>query len=143
MQNIALKMNFHDIVDIDHPEKDSYKIRKAGAQQILISSYKRWAMIHELENEQDELRLEDALQKINTESIDFVIVEGFKTAAIPKIEIHRPTLGKPLISSEDQHVIAIATDEPNKVNSELPILDLNQPEMIATYIEQFIDSHRE
>ncbi len=138
---VAVIKHAHHSFDIDHPEKDSYKIRKAGAQQILISSHKRWALIHELENEQDELRLEDALQKINVENIDFVIVEGFKTAAIPKIEIHRPALGKPLISAEDQHVIAIATDQAKEVDSDLPKLDLNQPETIAAYIEQFIDSN--
>ena len=138
---VAVIKHAHHSFDIDHPEKDSYKIRKAGAQQILISSQNRWAMIHELEDNQAELQLEDALEKLDTENIDFVIVEGYKAAAIPKIEIHRPALGKPLISSEDSHVIAIATDDPDKIDSTLPLLDLNHPEMIASYIERFIDSN--
>jgi molybdopterin-guanine dinucleotide biosynthesis protein B len=137
---VAVIKHAHHSFDIDHPEKDSYKIRKSGAQQILISSQKRWAMIHELDSEQDELTLEQALQHISTSAIDFVIVEGFKSAAITKIEIHRPALGKPLISSEDEHVVAIATDEPDKINSPLPLLDLNDPEQIAAYIEQIISN---
>ena len=135
---VAVIKHAHHTFDIDHPEKDSYKIRKAGAQQILISSHKRWAMIHELTDQQTELSLEVALQQLNADSIDFVIVEGFKAAAIPKIEIHRPSLGKPLISSEDEHVIAIATDEANKLETNLPLLDLNQPKVVADFIEQFI-----
>ncbi len=138
---VAVIKHAHHSFDIDHPEKDSYKIRKAGAQQILISSQKRWAMIHELEDNQAELKLEDALQKIDAENIDFVIVEGFKAAAIPKIEIHRPALGKPLISSDDPHVIAIATDDADSIDSKLPLLDLNQPEVIAGYIEKFVNSN--
>lgn len=135
---VAVIKHAHHSFDIDHPEKDSYKIRKSGAQQILISSQKRWAMIHELDSEHDELTLEQALQHISTAAIDFVIVEGFKSAPISKIEIHRPSLGKPLISSEDKYVIAIATDDPAKINSPLPLLDLNQPEQIAAYIERII-----
>ena len=135
---VAVIKHAHHSFDIDHPNKDSYKIRKAGAQQILISSRKRWALVHEHENEKSELTLEEALQNISTETIDLIIVEGFKAAPIPKIEVHRPSIGKPLIAAEDQHVIAIATDKPEAVDSALPLLDLNQTEMIADYIEQFL-----
>jgi len=136
---VAVIKHAHHTFDIDYPAKDSYKIRKAGAQQILISSHKRWALIHEHENEDDELSLEDALSKLDVQNIDLVIVEGFKTAAIAKIEIHRPKLGKPLISSEDKHVIAIATDEPEALDSNLTLLDLNQTDAIARYIDQYVN----
>ncbi len=135
---VAVIKHAHHSFDIDHPEKDSYKIRKAGAQQILISSQKRWAMIHEHADEGSELSLPEALQHISPESIDLVIVEGFKYAPIAKIEIYRPALDKPLISAADKYVIAVATDEPSKVQSNLPLLDLNDTEMIADYIEQFL-----
>lgn len=135
---VAVIKHAHHSFDIDHPEKDSYKIRNAGAQQILISSQKRWAMIHEHANENSELTLQEALQHISADNIDLVIVEGYKSSPIAKIEIHRPALGKPLISSSDQYVIAIATDEPGKVKSNLPLLDLNDSEMIADYIERFL-----
>jgi len=128
----------HHSFDIDHPEKDSYKIRKAGAQQILISSQKRWAVIHEHDNEDNELSLQQALDQLDVENIDFVVVEGFKSAPIAKIEVHRPVIGKPLISASDKFVIAIATDEPGKIDTKLPLLDLNDSEMIAQYIEQYL-----
>ena len=126
--------------DIDHPTKDSYKIRKAGAQQILISSQKRWALLNENTPNNSELTLEDALQHITVENIDFVIVEGFKSAPINKIEIYRTALGKPLISTTDKYVIAIATDEPHQLNTQLPLLNLNFPEQIAEFIEQFLNN---
>lgn len=140
---VAVIKHAHHSFDIDHPEKDSYKIRKAGAQQILISSHKRWAMIHEHDEEASELTLEGALQHISTENIDLVIVEGFKSAPISKIEIHRPKLGKPLISENDKFVTAIATDEPDNIETSLPLLDLNNIEMIADYIVQFLSKHNE
>ena len=140
--NVAVIKHAHHSFDIDHPTKDSYKIRKSGARQILISSQKRWATIHEHPPDGTELSLQDALRHIIVESIDFVIVEGFKTAPIAKIEIHRPALGKPLIAADDDNVVAIATDEPEKIDTSLPLLELNRPEKIARFIERFIaDSH--
>ncbi len=136
---VAVIKHAHHTFDIDHPEKDSYKIRKAGAQQILISSLNRWVMIHENPSDHLELSLQEALRHIVIDNIDFVVVEGYKSEPIPKIEIHRPSLGKPLISATDENVIAIATDEPNHVSSPLPLLELNHPHQIATYIEQFIN----
>ncbi len=133
---VAVIKHAHHSFDIDHPEKDSYKIRKAGAQQILISSQKRWAMIHEHETENSELSLQQAIDQISVDNIDFVIVEGFKSAPISKIEIHRPSLGKPLISAKDNFVIAIATDDPSNIDTALPLLDLNDTSQIAHYIEQ-------
>ena len=87
-----------------------------------------------------ELSLQDALKRINTEPIDFVIVEGFKTDPIPKIEIHRPALGKPLLAIEDPYVIAIATDEPMQISTSLPVLDLDDAGQIAKFIERHIGS---
>jgi molybdopterin-guanine dinucleotide biosynthesis protein MobB len=135
---VAVIKHAHHSFDIDYPEKDSYKIRKAGAQQILISSKNRWAMIHEHQSENSELTLQEALLHITVDNIDLVIVEGFKSAQIAKIEIHRPALGKPLISANDKYVIAIATDESSKIESNLPLLNLNDTEMIADYIVNFL-----
>ena len=139
-QNIktAVVKHAHHSFDIDHPAKDSYKIRKAGAQQILISSKNRWALIHENESTHKELALEEALQHIVVENIDLVLVEGYKSSPIPKIEIHRPNQGKPLIADTDQNIIAIATDTPDKVNVSLPLLDLNNPIQIAQFIQDYL-----
>ncbi len=139
---VAVIKHAHHSFDIDHPDKDSYKIRKAGAQQVLISSQKRWALMHEHTSGATELTLQDALEKIDDTCIDFVIVEGFKSAPVPKIEIHRPALGKPLIAATDPHVIAVATDQPRIVKVTLPLLALNNPVEIADYIECFINGSR-
>jgi len=135
---MAVIKHAHHSFEIDHENKDSYKIRKAGASQILISSQKRWAMIHEHKDVDDELTLQQALDQIQIDKIDFVIVEGFKSSPIKKIEVHRPSVGKPLISETDKYVVAIATDDPSKIESALPLLDLNDPEMIANYIQQYL-----
>lgn len=137
---VAVIKHAHHSFDIDHPEKDSYKIRKAGAQQILISSQKRWAHIYENENPDNELTLEEALKYIVWNNIDLVIVEGFKASPIPKIEIHRPELGRSLISEVDQDIIAIATDQKDLVDTTLPVLDLNKPEKIAEFIKNCIQN---
>ncbi len=139
-RQVAVIKHAHHTFDIDHPQKDSYKIRKAGAQQMLISSQKRWALMVEHEETSKELSLEQALQHICTDTIDVVMVEGFKAAPIPKIEIHRPSLDKPLISANDRHVIAIATDQPEGVTSALPLLNLNEIEEISSFIEQFLSN---
>lgn len=139
---VAVIKHAHHTFDIDHPKKDSYRIRKAGAQQILISSQRRWALLHEHMDDDAELSLPDALRHISVSSIDFVIVEGFKDAPVFKVEIHRPALGKPLIATHDRHVIAIATDEPDKVNTPLPLLKLNCAEQIAQFIVRFITTHK-
>ncbi len=136
--NVAVIKHAHHSFDIDHPDKDSFKIRKAGARQVLISSQKRWALIHEMAPEETELSLQEALARIDPGSIDLVIVEGFKAAPVSKIEIHRPALGKPLMAATDRHVIAIATDEPEHMQASLPLLALNDPGQVADFIEQFI-----
>ena len=138
--NTAVIKHAHHSFDIDHPNKDSFKIRKAGAQQVLISSQKRWALMHEIAPDEGELTLQDALKHIDATLVDFVIVEGFKFAPVSKIEIHRPALGKPLIAATDHNVIAIATDQPQHINVTLPLLTLDDPVQIADFIEQFIDS---
>ena len=138
--NVAVIKHAHHSFDIDHPEKDSYKIRKAGAQQVLVSSQRRWALIHENTSITAELSLQDALERIDPEPIDFVIVEGYKAAPISKIEIHRPIIGKPLIAADDPYVIAIATDQPEQVHTSLPVLALDDTEQIARFIEQLVES---
>lgn len=138
---IAVIKHAHHAFDIDHPEKDSYKIRKAGAQQILISSKNRWALMHENKSTDTELSLQDALKHIVTDNIDLVIVEGYKASPFPKIEIYRPELGKPLISENDENIIAVATDMASKTETSLPKLDLNNSQEIATFIQDFFQGH--
>jgi molybdopterin-guanine dinucleotide biosynthesis protein B len=124
----------HHTFEIDTPGKDSYELRKAGASQMLIGSKQRWALMVEQNEEDQQKRLEEYILHLDQEKLDLILVEGFKPEAIPKIELHRPSLGNPLISNSDESVIAIATDEPLNENTELTILDLNDHGMIVEYI---------
>ncbi len=124
----------HHTFEIDQPGKDSYEIRKAGASQMLIGSKKRWALMIEQDEEDQQTRLEEYISYLDQNKLNLILVEGFKPEAIPKIELHRPGLGHPLISSTDENVIAIATDAPLSENTDLIILDLNNYESIVEYI---------
>jgi molybdopterin-guanine dinucleotide biosynthesis protein MobB len=124
----------HHTFEIDQPGKDSYEIRKAGATQMLIGSKQRWALMVEQDEEDQQTRLEEYLLHLDQDKLDLILVEGFKPEAIPKIELHRPSLGNPLISRSDESVVAIATDAPLTENTKLTILDLNDYEAIVDYI---------
>jgi molybdopterin-guanine dinucleotide biosynthesis adapter protein len=133
-----IKHSHHKKFDIDHPGKDSYRLREAGAEQMLVASRKRWALMVEMEEEFEEPNLEQLLSHLEQEKLDLILVEGFKHEDYPKIEVHRPSLKRPLIFPEDKAVIAIASDEPLSLTSDLPQLDMNQPEDIIGFIEKQI-----
>jgi len=136
---VGVVKHAHHGFDIDHPGKDSYELRKAGASQMLVGSRQRWALIVETDLP-EEPSLADMMQYLLPERLDLILVEGFKPEAIPKIEIHRPALGKPLLSDSDARVIAIAADAPIETARDLPILDLNRPVQIADFIiERFVN----
>ncbi|MEE9304597.1 MAG: molybdopterin-guanine dinucleotide biosynthesis protein B, partial [Thiotrichaceae bacterium] len=139
---VGLVKHAHHHFDIDHPGKDSYELRKAGATEVVIASKKRIASIHEIPIQQDEPILKDALSHIQTEHLDLVLIEGFKTEEIPKIELHRKELNKPYIYPNDNGIIAIAVDEPDDLpdtDKRIKQLDLNQPEDIVEFIQQWLD----
>lgn len=124
----------HHTFEIDTPGKDSYEIRKSGADQMLIGSKQRWALMVEQNEEDAKTRLDDYIAQLDQDKLDLILVEGFKPEAIPKIELHRPSLSHPLISSTDDSVIAIATDGVLKEKTSLPTLDLNNHKAIVDYI---------
>ncbi len=139
---IAMIKHAHHDFDIDKPGKDSYELRKAGADQILIASSQRSALITETPGEEDPL-LSDLVQALDLEKVDLGLVEGFRHVAFPKIELHRPSLGKDLIYPDDSNVIAIATDADISCKN-LTHLDINKPEEIAAFISQWLNkSHGE
>ena len=131
---IAVVKHAHHNFDIDHPGKDSYELREAGASQMLIASRKRMALITELGEDRAEPSLADALSGLNMDRTDLILVEGFKHEHFQKIELHRPELNKPLLFPDDQDVIAIASDAPIPENNRLPKLNINNPEQIAQFI---------
>jgi len=138
---VSVIKHAHHHFDIDHPGKDSYEIREAGAVQTLVASGKRWALITEMQrtpNPQDEADLESLIALINPEYADVILVEGFKNASIPKIEVHRPALGMPLACENDSDFIAVASDNPLATETQLPLLDLNNIQQIADFILDII-----
>ncbi len=126
----------HHQFDIDHPGKDSHELRMAGANQMLVASRRRMALVSEYDSGHPEPTLEELLSALDPDQLDLVLVEGFKQAALPKIELHRPSLGKPLLCLRDPQIIAIATDETvPAAPAALPHLNLNDPQTIATFIQ--------
>lgn len=102
----TVKHAHHDF-DIDRPGKDSFVHRTAGAHEVMISSAHRFALMHEL-RDAPEPTLRDLVARLGP--VDIVLVEGFKFDPIPKMEVYRPSLGKPPIWPKDSHIVAVATD---------------------------------
>jgi len=131
----------HHSFEIDQPGKDSYELRKAGAQQMLIGSDQRWALMVET-NKNEKNSLYNHIKHMDVENLDLILVEGFKPEAIPKIELVRPSLGKPPFYPEDKSIIAVATDESLPIPTTLPIFDLNSPAPIAEFIIEYISENK-
>ena len=124
----------HHSFDIDHPGRDSYRHRDAGARQVLLASRNRWALMHELRDE-DEPSLGDLLEQLSP--VDLVLIEGYKRDRHPKIEAHRKETGQPLIAPEDETIVAVASD--TSVSVDRPVLDLNDTAAIANFIAQHLE----
>ena len=116
----------------------SFELRKAGAEQMLIGSKTRWALMVEEPEEDQETRLATYISRLDQDTLDIILVEGFKPEAIDKIELHRPSLGHPFIAATDNSVVAIASDEQLEheklPRSSLAVLDLNDHQKITRYI---------
>lgn len=134
---VGMIKHAHHAFDIDTPGKDSHELRKAGAGQMLVASDQRWALMHD-HAERREPRLEELLALLQRDELDLILVEGFRHSAFPKIELHRPSLGRPLLFPEDPCVIALASDAP--VETDLPRLDLNSPQEVAVFIMDYLHS---
>ena len=122
--SVSTLKHAHHGFDLDQPGKDSFFHRTAGATEVIISSAKRWAILHEL-REQPEWDMAALVGKMSP--VDLVLVEGSKRDAFPKLEIHRIANGKPLIHPEDPHIIAVASDSAVPA-ARVPVVDLNDIE---------------
>ncbi|MEL6799401.1 MAG: molybdopterin-guanine dinucleotide biosynthesis protein B [Pseudomonadota bacterium] len=122
----------HHAFDVDQPGKDSYRHRTAGAQEVMLSSGARWALMHELRGA-DEPGLEALLARLSP--VDLVLVEGFKGDAHPKVEAHRRATGHPPIAPTDPTIRAICSDTALK-GTDLPHFDLNDTRGIADFIAE-------
>src|SRR5258706_10724818 len=123
---VSLIKHAHHSFDVDHPGKDSYRHRQAGATEVLVTSSRRWVLMHELRGAQ-EPAFEDQVRHIAP--CDLLIVEGYKFAPIPKLEVWRAETGEALLHPNDPHIVAVASDV--KVETRLPVLDLNDAAAIA------------
>ena len=132
--SVSTVKHTHDGFDMDRPGKDSFRHRDAGAREVLVVSAARWALLHELT--EGEPPLAELISRLAP--VDLVLVEGFKAHAFPKLEVHRPALGKPPIWPGQADIVAVAT------NAELPgcdrpILALDDPAAVAAFIVGFTD----
>ncbi len=134
---VGMIKHAHHSFDIDQPGKDSYELRRAGASQILVASARREALIIE-KPEACEPDLGRLIARLDQDSLDLILVEGFKNVPFPKIEVFRATVGKPAIYPGDDTVIAIATDGELPIHSDLPVLDINNPESVAAFVHDYI-----
>jgi len=137
---VAMIKHAHHDFDIDRPGKDSYVLRKAGASQVLIASDYRRALITETP-EANAPKLNDLVNELKLDQVDLVLVEGFRHMAFPKIELHRPATGKGLIFPDDDNIIAVASDVYIDTRN-IPLLDLNDIQMIADYIYAWYTTNR-
>lgn len=117
----------HKGFDIDIPGKDSHTHRMAGATEVFVASGIRWALVHELRGE-EEPDLADIIPRLAP--VDLLIVEGFKRHRHPKIEIHRPEVGKPLLHPGDDYIVAI-TSNAELPEAKVPVIPLDDIEKIA------------
>jgi molybdopterin-guanine dinucleotide biosynthesis protein B len=133
---VSLIKHVHHRFDIDRPGKDSFRHREAGCTQVLLTSDRRWALMHELRGE-PEPTLDEQLKLLAP--CDLVLVEGFKDSPVPKIEVYRPTHGGPPLYPNNPSIIAVASDE--VLPTALPQLDINDPRHVADFILIFLASH--
>jgi len=131
---VSLIKHAHHRFEVDYPGKDSYRHRHAGCSEVLITSDTRWALMHELRGA-PELHVAEALARLSP--CDLVLVEGYKRFAMPKLEIHRAELGKPLLHPGDASIIGLATDTPAAFHGrDLPVFGLDACDALATFVEE-------
>jgi len=126
---VSLLKHAHHTFDVDHPGKDSYRLRQAGAGEVLVTSSRRWVLMHELRGGK-EPTFEEQIAHLSP--CDLLIVEGFKYLPIPKLEVWRAVTGEPMLHPNDPHIVAVASDA--KVETTVPLLELNAHERIAAFV---------
>jgi molybdopterin-guanine dinucleotide biosynthesis protein B len=128
--SVSTVKHAHHGFDVDQPGKDSWEHRNAGAVEVMVSSERRWALMHERRGA-PEASLDALLAHMTP--VDLVIVEGYKAHPHPKLEVHRVSIGKPLLCREDPSVVAIAADCAVE-GLKIPQLRLDDTPAIAAFI---------
>lgn len=132
-QRVSVIKHAHKRFDIDHPGKDSYRHREAGATEVLIASAHRLALLREFDQE-GMPTVHQLLAELSP--CDWVLVEGYKHAALPKVEVWRAALNQAPLYPEDPFVVAVASDTPSALPqaTERPVFDLSTPEALASWL---------
>jgi molybdopterin-guanine dinucleotide biosynthesis adapter protein len=126
---VAVIKHAHHDFEVDLPGKDSWRHRRAGATEVLVSSATRWVLMHENSGSAEPSLMEQVGRISNC---DLILVEGYKSAAIPKLEVHRAANGKPWLHVADANIAGIATDA--RPDASVPVFDLNNVEAIANFV---------
>jgi molybdopterin-guanine dinucleotide biosynthesis protein B len=126
---VSLVKHAHHSFDVDQPGKDSYRHRHAGCSEVLVTSSKRWVLMHELRGA-PEPGFPELLESVSP--CDLLLVEGFKREKLPKLEVYRASVGESLLHPQDPNIVGIASDA--KVDTKLPQFDLNDVPAIAGFI---------
>ena len=126
---VSLIKHAHHRFDVDHPGKDSYRIREAGCSEVLVTSGQRWALMHEVRDE-PETTLDEQIARMSP--CDLLLIEGYKYYPLPKLEIYRAANGKPILYPEDKHIVALATD--TQLQCGLPQFGLEDYDGIAAFV---------
>jgi molybdopterin-guanine dinucleotide biosynthesis protein B len=127
---VSTLQHAHHSFDVDQPGKESHSHRMAGATEVMVASSERFALVHELRGA-TEPALYELLKRMSP--VDLIVVEGYKAAAIPKLEVHRAAIGKPLLHPDDNCIVAVAADAPLP-QVELPVVSLDDIETIADVV---------
>jgi molybdopterin-guanine dinucleotide biosynthesis protein B len=130
---VSLIKHAHHTFDVDQPGKDSYRHRHAGCTEVLVSSSRRWALVHELRGAQ-EPGFAELLERLSP--CDLVLIEGFKREPVPKLEVYRAVTGEPMLHTQDKAIVAVASDQ--RVDTKLPQFDLNDVPAIADFVQQHV-----
>jgi len=131
---VSVVKHAHHSFDVDHPGKDSWRHRQAGAFEVVIASDRRLALMREFE-QPSEPNVHHLIAELY-DGVDWVLVEGFKASDLLKIEVWRASAGQPVRYPYDDFITAIATDSPGQLPEPtgLDLLDLNQPETVADWL---------
>jgi molybdopterin-guanine dinucleotide biosynthesis protein B len=131
---VSVVKHAHHEFDIDHPGKDTYRHRQAGAFEVIVASDRRLALMREFE-QPARMSVHHLLAELY-DGVDWVLVEGFKDSNLPKIEVWRASSGKPARYPDDDFIVAIATDSPQELPMATlrPVLDLNDPDSVAHWL---------
>jgi molybdopterin-guanine dinucleotide biosynthesis protein B len=130
---VSLIKHAHHTFDVDQPGKDSYRHRHAGCTEVLVSSSRRWALVHELRGAA-EPKFAELLERLSP--CDLVLIEGFKRERVSKLEVYRAATGEPLLHPQDHDIVAIASDR--RLDTKLPQFELDDAPGIATFILRHI-----